>query len=142
MAWSADGKIFFLSHRNSGEILAFDYEADAGMISNRRIFATVPAELGVPDGAAIDADGGYWSALHGGGKLRRFRSDGSFDRDIALPVSRPTMLAFADANLATLYVTSASDQMSAEAKAREPQAGSLFRLDPVCRGVARPFLVR
>jgi sugar lactone lactonase YvrE len=32
----------------------------------------VPAEPGVPDGAAIDAEGGYWSALHGGGKLRPF----------------------------------------------------------------------
>jgi sugar lactone lactonase YvrE len=43
------------------------------------------------------------------------------DRDIDLPVSQPTMPAFAGEDLATLYVTSASDQMSAEAKASEPQ---------------------
>jgi L-arabinonolactonase len=52
------------------------------------------------------------------------------------------MPAFAGEDLATLYFTSASDRMSAEAKAREPQAGGLFRLDPGSRGVARPFLVR
>ena len=142
MAWSGDGKTFYLSHSNSGEIIAFDYEENGGVISNRRVFATVPAELGIPDGAAIDTEGGYWSALHGGGKLRRFHPDGSVDRDIDLPVSQPTMPAFAGQDLATLYVTSASDQMSEDAKAREPHAGGLFRLDVGNRGVARSFLVR
>ncbi|HEX8754783.1 MAG TPA: SMP-30/gluconolactonase/LRE family protein [Steroidobacteraceae bacterium] len=142
MVWSADGGTFFLSHSNSGEIIAFDYDENGGLISNRRVFATVPAELGVPDGAAIDAEGGYWSALHGGGKLRRFFPDGSVDRDIDLPISQPTMPAFAGEGLATLYVTSASDHLSAEAKARDPRAGGLFCLDPGIHGVARPFLVR
>lgn len=142
MAWSGDGKTFFLSHSNTGEIIAFDYEGNSGAISNRRVFATVPPELGIPDGAAIDTEGGYWAALHGGSKLRRFHPDGSVDRDIDLPVSQPTMPAFAGADLATLYVTSASDKMSAKAKAKEPHAGSLFRLDVGIRGVARPFVVR
>ncbi|MGH7046240.1 MAG: SMP-30/gluconolactonase/LRE family protein [Stellaceae bacterium] len=142
MAWSGDGETFFLSHSNSGEIIAFDYERANGAIANRRVFATVPAEAGVPDGGAIDTEGGYWSALHGGGKLRRFYPDGSVDRDIDLPVSQPTMPAFAGEDLAVLYLTSASDQMSAEAKAREPHAGGLFRLDVGSRGIARPFLVR
>ncbi len=142
MAWSGDGKTFFLSHSNSGEIIAFDYEENGGVISNRRVFATVPAELGIPDGAAIDAEGGYWSALHGGGKLRRFHPDGSVDRDIDLPISQPTMPAFAGTDLTTLYVTSASDRLSQEAKVREPHAGGLFRVDVGSRGVARPFLVR
>ena len=142
MAWSGDGKTFFLSHSNNGEIVAFDYQAKSGAISNRRIFATVPAEHGLPDGGAIDTEGGYWTALHGGGKLRRFNSNGSVDRDIELPVSQPTMPAFADDDLAMLYLTSASDKMTAEAKAREPNAGALFRLDVGSRGVARPYLVR
>ena len=142
MAWSGDGETFFLSHSNSGEIIAFDYKENGGVISNRRVFATVPGELGIPDGAAIDTEGGYWSALHGGGKLRRFHPDGSADRDIDLPVSQPTMPAFAGEDLATLYVTSASDHMSEEAKAREPHAGALFRLDAGSHGVARFFLVR
>jgi sugar lactone lactonase YvrE len=89
-----------------------------------------------------DTEGGYWSALHGGGKLRRFHADGSVDRDIDLPVSQPTMPAFAGEDLTILYVTSASDKMSVEAKAREPQAGGVFRLEVGSRGVARPFLVR
>jgi len=142
MAWSADGGTFFLSHSNNREIIAFDYDQKNGTISNRRLFAIVPPEDGIPDGAAIDSEGGYWSALHGGSKLRRFRLDGSVDCDIDMPVSQPTMPAFAGNDLATLYVTSASDQMTAEAKAREPHAGALFRLSTGYRGVSRSFLVR
>jgi sugar lactone lactonase YvrE len=142
MAWSGDGKTFFLAHSNTGEIIAFDYEAKGGRITNRPVFATVSAELGVPDGAAVDTEGGYWSALHGGGKLRRFHPDGSVDRDIDLPVSQPTMPAFAREDLATFYVTSASDKMSQWAKAKEPHAGGLLRVEPGARGVARHFLVR
>jgi sugar lactone lactonase YvrE len=142
MAWSADGETFFLSHSNSGEIFAFDYDAAASAISNRRVFASVPAELGIPDGAAIDSDGGYWSALHGGGRLRRFHPDGSHDRDVDLPVSQPTMLAFAGEELATLYLTSASDQLSPQEKAREPHAGGMFRLETSHRGISRAFQVR
>jgi sugar lactone lactonase YvrE len=142
MAWSADGRTFFLSHSNSSEIIAFDYEEEGGAISNRRTFATVPPEHGIPDGAAIDLEGGYWVALHGGGKLRRFHPDGTTDRDIDMPVSQPTMPAFAGKDLATLYVTSASDRMSAQERAQEPQAGAVFRLDAGARGIARHFLVR
>ena len=142
MAWSADGRTFFLSHSNSGRIIAFDYDPDGGRIANRRTFATIPSEDGIPDGAAIDLDGGYWCALHGGGRLRRFNPDGSVDRDIDLPVSQPTMCAFAGDDLAMLYVTSASDKMSAADKQREPHAGAVFRMSPGERGVFRPFTAR
>lgn len=142
MAWSADGRTLYLSHSNVGQIFAFDYEPTEGRLSRRRLFATVPPELGIPDGAAIDTEGGYWCALHGGGRLRRFAADGSVDRDIELPVSQPTMCAFAGKDLGTLYITSASDRMSEEDKRKQPQAGNLFRHIPSAQGVPRPITVR
>jgi sugar lactone lactonase YvrE len=142
MAWSADGSTFFLSHSYNREIIAFDYDTDDGRISNRRVFATIPEGLGIPDGAAIDSDGGYWCALHGGSKLRRFNVDGSVDRDIDLPVSQPTMCAFAGEGLATLYVTSASDNMTETEKAEQPLAGALLRLSPGNKGIRRQSFVR
>lgn len=141
MAWSADGATFFLSHSSNRQIIAFDYDGEGGRLSNRRVFATIPEELGIPDGAAIDIKGGYWSALHGGGKLRRFHPDGTVDRDVDLPVSQPTMPAFGGEDLASLYVTSASDNMSAADRAREPLAGALFRLNVGIRGIVRSHLV-
>ena len=141
MAWNAEGTTFFLSHSNSGEIIAFDYDVAGGLLSNRRVFATISKELGIPDGAAIDSDGGYWCALHGGGKLRRFNPDGSVDYDIDMPVAQPTMCAFAGVDLATLYITSASDKMSQKEKAEQPLAGALFSLSSGKRGVSRQAFV-
>ncbi len=142
LAWSADGRTMYLSHSNAGQIFAFDYEPHDGRLSGRRLFATIPSEHGIPDGGAIDAEGGYWCALHGGGRLRRFAADGRIERDVELPVSQPTMCAFAGADLATLYVTTASDHMSEDDKQREPQAGNLLRLVPGVRGVPRPIMAR
>ena len=142
MAWSASGDTFFLSHSYAREIIAFDYDTDSGRLSNRRVFATIPEGLGIPDGAAIDVDGGYWCALHGGGKLRRFNGDGSVERDIQLPVSQPTMCAFAGLDLSTFYITSASDKMSVTEKAQEPLAGALFSLVPGRKGTPRQPYVR
>lgn len=142
MAWSTDGRTFYLAHSNSGEIFAHDFDATSGRLGAPRLFARLPPELGIPDGAAVDTEGGYWSACHGGGRLRRYRKDGSVDRDILLPVTQPTMCAFAGDNLDELYLTSARDKLSLEQLAREPLAGALLRLCPGERGARRPSIVR
>ena len=48
---------------------------------------------------------------------------------LPLPVSRPTMCAFGDARLNTLYVTSLTENMSAAELAQEPLGGALFAVD-------------
>ena len=137
MAWSADGRQFLLSHSQSGAIWSFDFEPGSGRISGRRTFGAIRKADGIPDGAAVDTDGGYWCALHGAGRLRRFNGDGSVDRDIALPVSQPTMCTFAGPQLDMLYVTSAADNLSDAQRRAEPHAGALLRLQPGRTGVPR-----
>ena len=73
--------------------------------------------------------------IHAGRILRRFYAGGRHDRDIVLPVSLPTKCAFAGPDLTTLYVTSASDELSAEQRRKEPLAGALLRVRPGERGL-------
>ncbi|HEY6456060.1 MAG TPA: SMP-30/gluconolactonase/LRE family protein [Steroidobacteraceae bacterium] len=134
LAWSADGRTMYAAHSQDEVIYAFDYNAPEATFSRRRRFATIDASDGIPDGCAIDEVGGYWSALHGGGRLRRFHADGRFDRDIQLPVSLPTMCAFGGPKLDELYVTSATAKLTAAQRAREPLAGKLLRLRPGISG--------
>lgn len=142
MAWSVDGRRFFLTHSWTGSIYAFNYNPELGSLGSKTLFAQVPATVGIPDGAAVDTDGGYWCALHGGGRLRRYTASGTVDREIHLPVSQPTMCAFAGDNLDELYVTSASDGLDSEQRRAEPLAGALLRLRPGVSGIARPYIAK
>ena len=137
MAWSGDGRRLFLSHSHAGTIFAFDFDPDEGSLGRPQPFARVAKDLGVPDGAAVDAEGGYWCAIHGGGRLLRFDAQGNVDRDIALPVSQPTMCAFAGDAMDTLYVTSASDGLDDAQRRAEPWAGGLLRMKPGAVGIKR-----
>jgi sugar lactone lactonase YvrE len=142
MSWSSDGRQLYLAHSRKREVFSFAFDLETGRIGDRKLFAKVPETDGLPDGAAVDDRGGYWSALHGGSRLRRYTAEGAVDRDIELPVSQPTMCAFAGDALDVLYVTSASDKLTPEQRRREPLAGALLRLRPGERGVARRCTVR
>ena len=143
MAWSRDGTRFYLSHSRAGEIHAFAYDTATGKLGDRAAYATVPKETGIPDGAAVDRDDGYWCALHGGSRLRRFRLDGTIDCDVMLPVSQPTMCAFGGDDLDVLYVTSAAHGLSDNQKQAEPLAGALLCFRPGVKGIEQsPFIGR
>lgn len=142
MAWSPDGSRFYLSHSQTREVFTHAFDPAGGRLGARTLFARIPETLGLPDGAAVDSQGGYWCALHGAGRLRRYAATGAVDRDIVLPVSQPTMCAFGGEALDVLYVTSATDKLTPEQRRREPLAGALLRLRPGETGVARPCMVR
>lgn len=138
MAWSADRKSFFLSHSYERTIFRFAFDPETGRLGGREVFARVGEADGIPDGAAIDEEGGYWSALHGAGRLRRLHADGRMDHDFAVPASQPTMPAFGGGDLATLYVTTAAEKTSAS---REPCAGDVFSASSPWKGIARPTTI-
>ena len=141
MGWSPDGRTFYLSHSQDRVIYAFPFDAQRSEVGERRVFARTNGK-GVPDGAAVDEEGAYWCAMHGAGCLHRYAPDGTLLEEIKLPVSKPTMCAFGGEDMRTLFVSSASEQLSAEQLADEPHAGGLFKFEPGVRGAPKPYLVR
>jgi sugar lactone lactonase YvrE len=137
MSWSEDGRALFLAHSKEHSIYRFEFDLESGRIGKRQLFAEIPAALGVPDGSAMDSEGFYWSAIHGGSRLIRFRPDGGVDREVMLPVSQPTMCAFGGPELDVLYITSAASGRSLLHKVTERHAGGLFRFRPGVRGLRR-----
>lgn len=134
LAWSPDGATMYFADGIDPVIRAFDFDVESGRMANGRKFARV--DEGIPDGAAVDVDGGLWSAVYGGAALIRFAPDGHKDREIRLPVSQPTCPAFAGAGLNQLFCTSASQRLSAEDLAAQPLAGEVFVLRTQTPGVA------
>ena len=141
-AWSRDGRNLMLAHSKQGIIYRRPYDPAAGRIGPGEPFAHVPAATGVPDGSAMDEDGCYWCAIHGGGVLHRYDNNGRLIGVVDLPVSQPTMCGFIGDALAEMVVTSAPDKLTPEPRSHPPMAGSLLRFSPGVRGVPRPGVVR
>jgi sugar lactone lactonase YvrE len=132
--WSPDGATMYFTDSEARVIFAYAFDGATGALGARRVFATVPADAGYPDGLTVDEEGGVWSAHWDGGRITRYRPDGSIDRVILMPVPRPTSLAFGGDGLGRLFVTSASIGLSADALAEAPLSGALFEVDAGVRG--------
>lgn len=87
------------------------------------------AGKGAPDGSAVDAKGYLWNAEWGGHRICRYAPDGSLERVLDMPISRPSCCTFGGAQHRTLFVTSASCNMTAEELATDPNAGGLFSIE-------------
>jgi sugar lactone lactonase YvrE len=66
--WSPDERTFYFTDSFTDTIWAFDWDADKGALSNRRVFVQC-APGSIPDGATTDSEGYYWVALNGALRL-------------------------------------------------------------------------
>jgi sugar lactone lactonase YvrE len=112
-----DGTMTLIIGDSSKHYYRYDYDPTTGAVGERSVFGDVSdlgpnGTPGVPDGAALDTDGGLWCALPRSGCLVRFTSAG-LDGRIDLPFENPTDVAFAGADLDRLYVVAIGDGLYA-----------------------------
>ncbi|WP_160937118.1 SMP-30/gluconolactonase/LRE family protein [Teichococcus coralli] len=113
LAWSPDGATLWFSDSRRTGIWTAPWDQARGGMGEARLVAAPDDATGRPDGAAMDAEGGYWSAGVSAGVLNRWLPDGTLDRVVRLPLRAPTMPCFGGPGLRQLFVTSL----------RGPQAG-------------------
>ncbi len=131
LGWSPDDRLMYYIDTPEDRVDVFDFDAASGAIRNRRPFALIDGP-GHPDGLAVDAEGGVWVALWGGGQVTRFLPDGTVAGSIRMPVSRTSSCCFAGPDLSDLYITTAWQHLPPER--REAYAGGLFRCRPGVAG--------
>jgi sugar lactone lactonase YvrE len=132
--WSLDQARMYFVDGPTQRIDVFAFDVETGAISDRRVFAEIPSEAGMPGGITVDAEGFVWVALRGGEAVRRYAPDGSVERTLRLPVSHPTSCAFGGPMLNELYVTTARAPLSKAERAQQPHAGGVFRCRPGVTG--------
>jgi sugar lactone lactonase YvrE len=136
LAWSPDGRTLYHADTPRFAVRAYDYDLETGEIANRRVFFErdhSTADRARPDGAAVDVEGCYWSALYGGARVARYDPEGRLIGEFAAPAKNVTMPAFGGADLKTLYLTSARDAASGE-------GGDVYAMSVAVAGLAsRPF---
>ena len=87
------------------KVVVADYDPATGAWENERLFLDYADLPGKPDGACVDAEGGFWSASVYGWAVIRVSPEGTVDERIELPLEKPSMPAFGGPDLTTLYVT-------------------------------------
>jgi len=141
IAWSRDNKTMYYADTHVDRVYAYDFDIATGEIDNRRLFIDTTGHEGKVDGATMDADGCYWTAMVRGGSIAQWDETGNLVREIPVPVTFPTMPCFGGDDLDTIYVTSISLRVPPEdLETKEPWAGKLMALRGVgARGVPERF---
>jgi sugar lactone lactonase YvrE len=124
-----DGVETLIIGDTSADYFAAPYDSVTGVKGERRVFGDAQPLEGRPDGATVDADGGLWCALVGGGQLARFTTAG-LDRTVALPVTNPTDVTFGGLDLDRLYVVSIGGDGLDGSLLRIDDIGVVGRLEP------------
>jgi len=135
LAFSPDGRTMYHADTPRFAVYRYDYDVTTGAAENRRIFVQLDpngADRGRPDGAAVDVEGCYWTALYEGSRVHRYDPDGALMAQYPAPARRPTMPRFGGPDLTTLYLTSAVDPADAV-------PGALYAMDVDVAGLATPL---
>lgn len=150
IGWSPDGCVMYHVDSPRRRVDAYDFDVNSGMLTSPRVFCEV-AEPGVPDGLAVDLDGGVWVCVWDGGRVERYMSDESkpnfarLDRTLdfkkSVNVTRPTSCCFGEGDFSeTLFFTSCAldttvDSNAIDLSSEQPNAGAVFAVDVGVKGV-------
>lgn len=131
--WSPEGDRAYYNDTATGRIAVFGWSPDEGL-GARRVLAEVD---GNPDGLTVDAEGGIWTAVFGGGRVERWSADGVRDMVVEVDARQVTACAFGGPDLDELFITTSAEGL---ADGEDPAAGSLFVARPGVRGrLVTPF---
>jgi D-xylonolactonase len=124
--WSSDGATLYFVDSASRIIYAYAFDMASGTPGSRRVFARLPEADGYPDGLTVDAEDHVWGAHWDGGRVTRYRPDGTVERVVTLPAPRCTSCCFGGNDLDTLFVTTARIGLDASALRAAPLSGGVF----------------
>jgi len=108
ICWSPDGTRMFHTDSGTRVIRAYPYDHSTGALGAGESFYEHPDDGAVPDGIAVDADGGLWVALWDGARVIHLDPSGQLTDEVPVAAKRPTSVAFGGDDLNTLFITSAA----------------------------------
>lgn len=139
LAWSPDNHTLYWANTPDHVVRAWDWQAETNTLSGQRVFQQLNGKPmgwvsgqagygGRPDGAAVDVEGNYYSAMFEGARICKFAPDGRLLAEYPTPAQCPTMPCFGGPELRTLFITTASQGRPAAELANMPGSGCVFSL--------------
>jgi sugar lactone lactonase YvrE len=108
VGWTGDDRKMYYIDSLTCRIDVIDYDVRAGQLSGRRPFARLGSGGVMPDGLAVDVEGGVWAAVWGGSVIQRYGPDGKLTGVVRLPAANVTSCAFGGPELDQLFITTAA----------------------------------
>lgn len=135
--FSPDGRTLYFADGARHTIYAYEYDTLTGRVGQRRELANTIHLGGMPDGATVDAEGRIWVAINPGGKVAAYRCNGTLEKVIELPVTRPASVTFGGQGLDRLFVTTINPTVFGEPA--DELAGYVYVIDGLgARGLPEP----
>lgn len=129
--WIDGGSTMLLTDTSTSTV----YRADYGP-GPRSLDALRPFLVGLAsDGLARYVDGNFWNGIYGGGKVVHWKADGTLADHHPIPAPNVTSVAFGGADLSTLFVGTARENLTEQQLAEHPLSGSIFTLDVDTHGL-------
>jgi sugar lactone lactonase YvrE len=135
LGWSPSGDILYHVDSIKRHLYRHRYDGDTGAIEGREVLVDMTGGPEVPDGLAVDVAGNVWVAMYDGWRIDVYDPSGRHIHREELDVQRPTSVAFGGEGLSDLYVTTASQELTADELDHQPNAGLLLRLAPGIEGL-------
>lgn len=144
-AWSSDDKTMYFTDSPTTDtaVVAYDFDAETGAMSNKRVFFSVKDYYGdkytgqVPDGCAIDVEDHLWIAIHEGGEVLRVNPQGKVVGRVELPAWKITCPVFGGENMDELFITCAGLGEGEKSPEKYKHNGAIFRVKVGIKGRAK-----
>ncbi|MGY1733035.1 SMP-30/gluconolactonase/LRE family protein [Geodermatophilus sp. SYSU D01045] len=134
LGWSPDDRTVYLADSGPGLVHAFDHDPSSGAWSRGRVLLETGGPDGVADGLTVDDEGCLWTAMWGGGQVRRWSPEGELLAVVEVPVANTSSCAFAGPDRGLLVIS------TAHGDGDEDAAGRLFTVRPGVTGApADPY---
>lgn len=134
ICFAPDGRTAYFADTAKGTVWAQPLDAEGWPDGPRRVFLDLAPEGLNPDGAVVDADGGFWCAKWGDGSVMRYDPDGRRTHRIAVGGRHASCPAFGGDGFDQMLVTTALEGIDNP----DPAQGLPYLVRPGVLGLAEP----
>lgn len=143
MGWSLKGDQMYFIDTADNNLKRFDFHPGEVTLLDEQVIMRFENPDESPDGMCVDSEGMLWIAFWGGKRVGRYDPvSGKQLAEVEVPAFNVTSCCFGGDDLATLYITTAREELSARQLEDYPLSGSLFSCRPGVKGLNTNFFTR
>jgi sugar lactone lactonase YvrE len=141
ISFTPDGRAAYFTDTVTAQVMRVALDADGWPKGDPVVYLDLAPEGLNPDGAVCDAEGRFWNAQWGAGRVACYGPDGGLIRSVPFDAPHTSCPAFGGPDLTTLFCTTALEHMTPARRAAHPHAGMTFAATGIARGVAEPMVI-